>query len=114
MAVGVAATLAIRRGPSGRSPLYSGASAAGRGARWAGAAGVAGAELARRRVHGGRRRGRGMRALASMGELVDVGAVGDQLGEYLDAARGAIEDTVSGELESLRRSLRRRRRQLGL
>lgn len=107
--MGVAATLILRRGPGGRSPLHSGAHAAGRGVRLAGVAGAAGAELARRRLTGRRRRGP-----ARYLEALDPGAMGEQLRDYLDAAKGAIEDTVSGELRDLQKSLRRRRRQLGL
>jgi len=110
VAAGVAVTLIIRRGPSGRSPLSAGFGAASSGVRRAGVATVAGAELARRGVTRRRRRG----LASTVAHAVDLDGVGDQLREYLEAARGAVEDTVAGELRDLRRAVRRKRRRLGI
>lgn len=40
--------------------------------------------------------------------------VRDQVGDYLEAAREAVADTVEAELKDLRRSVRRQRKRLGL
>lgn len=112
LTVGVGVTLLIRRGPAGRRPLMMGMELAGRGARVAGMAGMSGAKVAGRTAARNARRGwsRGMEWASDL-PLDDVG---DQLRDYLEAAKGAIEDTVSGELQDLRKSFRRRRRRLGL
>jgi hypothetical protein len=112
LAVGATATLLLRRGPSGHRPLATGLSAAGRGALWAGAAGVSGAKTASRAAAEGTRRGvaRGMEML----DELPLDDIGDQLSHYIDAAKGAIEDTVRGELRDLRKSIRRQRKRLGI
>lgn len=112
LTVGVGVTLLIRRGPSGRRPLVSGMELAGRGARIASVAGMSGAKVAGQAAARNARKGwsRGMEWASDL-PLDDLG---DQLRDYLDAAKGAIEDTVSGELQDLRKSIRRRRRRLGI
>lgn len=84
---------------------------ADRGARLASLAGEAGAGMARTATRGVRR---GARRGMEWAEDLSVDGVGEQLHEYFDAAKGAIEDTVSGELQDLRKSIRRRRRRLGI
>jgi len=112
LAVGATATLLLRRGPSGRRPLGMGLSAAGRGAMIAGTAGLAGAKVAGRAAAEGTRRGveRGMEML----DELPLDEIGEQIGDYLEAAKGAIEDTVKGELQDLRKSIRRQRKRLGI
>lgn len=112
LTVGVGVTLLLRRGPAGRRPLVMGMEMAGRGARVAGLAGLTGAKVAGRAAAQNARRGwsRGM----EWAEELPLDDMGEQLREYLDAAKGAIEDTVSGELQDLRKSIRRHRRRLGV
>jgi hypothetical protein len=43
-----------------------------------------------------------------------VSGIGEHLQDYFEAAKAAVEDTVSGELQDLRKSIRRRRRRLGI
>lgn len=115
LTVGVGVTLLIRRGPSGRRPLLSGMELAGRGARIAGVAGMSGAKFAGEagRV-AARNAKRGWSRGMEWASDLPLDDMGDQLRDYLDAAKGAIEDTVSGELQDLRKSIRRRRRRLGI
>jgi hypothetical protein len=112
LTVGVGVTMLIRRGPGGRRPLMAGMELAGRGARIAGMAGMTGAKVAGRAAARNAQRGwsRGMEWASEL-PLDDMG---EQLRDYMEAAKGAIEDTVSGELQDLRKSIRRRRRRLGL
>ena len=60
----------------------------------------------RGRKWAGRRRGR-MRG-------VSPAAVRNQIGEYLEAARDTVADTVESELKDLRRQVRRQRKRLGI
>lgn len=80
---------------------------AGRGARIAALAGATGSRMASKAADGARR---GM----EWAEDLSLDGVGEQLHDYFEAAKGAIEDTVSGELQDLRKSIRRRRRRLGI
>jgi hypothetical protein len=84
---------------------------AGRGARVASLAGATGAELASRAMRGAKR---GYRRGMDMAEDLSIDGIGEHLQEYFEAAKGAIEDTVSGELQDLRKSIRRRRSRLGI
>lgn len=61
-------------------------------------------------------RGRGMMKRRRGGRLRQLtpSAVRDQLGDYLEAAREAVADTVDAELKDLRRSVRRQRKRLGI
>lgn len=47
-------------------------------------------------------------------EDLPIDDIGDQLQDYLESAKQAIEDTISGELKDLQRSIRRRRRRMGI
>lgn len=83
----------------------------GRGAQLASLAGAASADIARRAARGAKRGyDRGM----EMAEDISLDGVGEQLQDYFEAAKAAVEDTVSGELQDLRKSIRRRRRRLGI
>ncbi len=108
LTVGVGVTLLLRRGPSGRRPLFAGAEMAGRGARLASLAGVTGAKVA------GRAAARGARQGLEWAEELPLDEIGGQIREYFDAAKGAVEDTLSNELQDLRKAIRRRRRRLGV
>ena len=73
--------------------------------------------LPRRQVHPLRKAARQGGQLARRSGRAAMAApevVREQLGEYLSSAREAITDTVEAELKDLRRSIRRRRRRLGL
>ena len=45
---------------------------------------------------------------------ISPAAVRDQIGEYLEAARDTVADTVESELKDLRRQVRRQRKRLGI
>jgi len=133
-AVGAGITLLLRRGPSGRRPVgplvrYAGRGAAlaglagGEGARWAGNRGSEGARWAgERAMEGARwaapRAQRGFRSAVDRGEeLVDripVDDVVEQVRDYVDSARGAINDVVKDELNDLRKAVRRQRKRIGI
>ncbi|MGI9091283.1 MAG: hypothetical protein ACR2GG_09285 [Gemmatimonadaceae bacterium] len=115
LAAGVGVTLLLRRGPSGRRPLMSGMEVAGRGAQLASMAGVTGAKAtSRAAVRGARGAQRGIERGMEWAEDLSVDDVGSQIRDYFEAAKGAIEDTVSGELQDLRKSVRRKRRRFGI
>jgi hypothetical protein len=61
---------------------------------------------------------RGVKWAAQRGEeLIDqipVEEITDSLGEYVATAREAIDDTVTHELNDLRKSIRRHRKRLGI
>jgi gas vesicle protein len=133
-AVGAGLTLLLRRGPSGRRPVgplirYAGRGAALAGmagmggARWAGERGLEGAKWAGdRAVEGARwaapRARRGFQAAVDRGgELVDripVDDMVDQVRDYVDTARDAINDVVKDELNDLRKAVRRQRKRIGI
>ena len=133
-AVGAGITLLLRRGPSGRRPVgplvrYAGRGAAlaglagVEGARWAGNRGLEGARWAgERAMEGARWAGpraqRGFRTAVDRGEeLVDripVDEVVEQVRDYVDTARGAINDVVKDELNDLRKAVRRQRKRIGI
>ena len=133
-AVGAGITLLLRRGPSGRRPVgplvrYAGRGAAlaglagVEGARWAGNRGIEGARWAgERAMEGARwaapRAQRGFRTAVDRGEdLVDripVDEVVEQVRDYVDTARGAINDVVKDELNDLRKAVRRQRKRIGI
>ena len=133
-AVGAGITLLLRRGPSGRRPVgplvrYAGRGAAlaglagAEGARWAGNRGLEGARWAgERAMEGARwaapRAQRGFRSAVDRGEdLVDripVDEVVEQVRDYVDTARGAINDVVKDELNDLRKAVRRQRKRIGI
>jgi len=133
-AVGAAVTLLFRMGPSGRRPIGPIVGAAGRGARWAGLAGLEGARWAGERAAPGarwaadqgregaawaaKRTARGYRAAKERGaELVDdlpLDDVADSVREYVDTAREAINDVVREEMSDLRKAVRRQRKRIGI
>src|SRR3954463_10928605 len=105
MAVGAGITFMLRRGPSGRRPISPALSGAGRGIAWAGQhawrAGRDGASWA------GERGG-------EMWEKVPRDEIRRNVRKGLATAKDSIDDAVEAELRALRRSIRRRRKQLGL
>lgn len=122
-AVGAGITLLVRRGPSGRRPVGPLVRYAGRGARMAGMAGLDGAKWAGgRAAEGARWAGpharRGFRSAVDRGEdLVDripVDEVVEQVRDYVDSARDAINDVVKDELNDLRKAVRRQRKRIGI
>lgn len=121
--VGAGITLLFRRGPSGRRPLRPVLDLAGRGARIGGAAGLAGARWAGGRAAEGARwaapyADRGWRSTREKGDdLVDripFDEMAEQVRDYVDHAREAINDVVSDELKDLRKAVRRQREKIGI
>jgi hypothetical protein len=112
LAVGAGAALLLRRGPSGDRPIVPAARAAARGARWAGERGLEGARWA------GERGMEGAKWAARRGgklwDQVPTEEIADTLGDYLESARKAIDETVEDELKDLRRAIRRQRKRLGI
>ena len=66
------------------------------------------------RVQRAMKRGRKLAVRGGVAAKAMPEAARDQIGGYLESAREAIADTVEAELKDLRRSIRRRRRRLGL
>ncbi len=99
--VGAGIALLVRRGPEGRSPAYTAARAASRGAARAGRLGAKGAKRVRRRG-------------AEMIDNLPLEDIGESLGAYLETARETIDDAVSRELKGLRKAVRRQRKRLGV
>lgn len=115
LAAGVGVTLLLRRGPSGRRPLVSGMEVAGRGARLASLAGVNGARVAGRAANRGAQNAkRGVERGVEWAEDLPLDDVASQIMDYFEAAKSAVEDTVTGELQDLRKSIRRKRRRFGI
>jgi hypothetical protein len=123
VAIGAGVTLMVRRGPSGQRPLRPLLRVAGKGARIAGEAGLDGARWAgERAVQGakwaGPRAASGMRYAADRGEeLIDripMDDIQEQVREYVDSARDAINDVVKNELNDLRKAVRRQRKRIGI
>ena len=133
-AVGAGITLLLRRGPSGGRPIGPLARYAGRGAalaglagfegaKWAGGRGLEGARWAGGRAAEGARWAaprakRGFRTAVHRGEeLIDripVDDVVEQVRDYVDTARDAINDVVKDELNDLRKAVRRQRKRIGI
>ena len=133
-AVGAGITLLISKGPSARRAIAPIARYAGRGAALAGVAGLEGAKWAGSRGldgarwAGGRaaqgarwaapRARRGLRTAMERGEeIIDripVDDMVDQVREYVDTAREAINDVVKDELNDLRKAVRRQRKRIGI
>jgi gas vesicle protein len=133
-AVGAGITLLLRKGPSGRRPVgpltrYAGRGAAlaglagFEGAKWAGARGLDGARWAGGRAAEGARWAaprakRGFRTAVERGEeIIDripVDDVVEQVRDYVDTARDAINDVVKDELNDLRKAVRRQRKRIGI
>jgi len=112
LSVGVGVTMLFRRRPTApRTALSRGMELAGRGARMASMAGATGVRMAGKVADDARR---GYKRGTEWADDLSLDAVGEQLHDYFDAAKEAVEDTVSGELQDLRKSIRRRRRRLGI
>jgi len=63
----------------------------------------------------GRRGAKGAsRRTEEMMDLVPVDEIADSIGDYVKNAREAIDDTVSHELNDLRKAIRRHRKRLGV
>ncbi len=82
------------------------------GARWAGDRAARGAKWA------GPRAAEGMRFAADRGEeLIDripMDDIAEQVRDYVDTARDAINGVVKHELEDLRKAVRRQRKRIGV
>jgi hypothetical protein len=113
----------LRKGSSGRRPIGPLLEAAGRGARWGGLRGLAGAKWAGDRTADGARWAapyaeRGLRTAREKGEeLIDripVDEMTEQVRDYVDHAREAINEVVSDELKDLRKAVRRQRKRIGI
>jgi gas vesicle protein len=133
-AVGAAVTLLFRTGPSGRRPIAPVIGGVGRGARYAGLAGLEGARWAGERAEPGarwvadhgregarwarKRTARGLRAARERGagliEDLPLDDVTDSVREYVDSAREAINDVVREEMSDLRKAVRRQRKRIGI
>jgi hypothetical protein len=50
----------------------------------------------------------------AMLDRIPVDEITESIGEYVQSAREAIDDTVQHELSGLRKAIRRRRRRLGI
>lgn len=123
IAIGAGITLLVRRGPEGDRPMRPLLRAAGRGARYAGAAGMEGARWAGDRAASGARwagprAARGMhRAMETGEDLIDripMDDITDHVRDYVDTARDAINDVVKNELQDLRKAVRRQRKRIGI
>jgi hypothetical protein len=112
VAVGASATLLFSRGPRGVRPVVPMMKAAGRGAKWAGLAGAEGAMWLGKRGASGVRRGAS--AAADAGEELWDAVPREEIQEYVEHARGKINDAVEQELRELRRAVRRQRKRIGL
>jgi len=93
------------------------------GAKWAGSRGLDGARWAGDRAAegarwAGPRAKRGFRSAVDRGEeLVDRIPVDDmveQVRDYVDTARDAINGVVKDELDDLRKAVRRQRKRIGI
>jgi hypothetical protein len=122
-AVGAGITLLFSRGSSGQRRLRPMLELAGRGARMGGIAGLAGARWAGGRAAEGARWAapyaeRGWQSAREKGaDLVDripFDDISEQVRDYVDHAREAINDVVSDELKDLRKAVRRQRKKIGI
>jgi hypothetical protein len=105
MALGAGITFMLRRGPSGRRPISPALEGAGRGLKWAGkGAWKAGS--------------RGAKWAGDQGEELWEKVPRDEISRGVrrgyESAKGSLDDMVESELKSLRKAIRRRRKQLGL
>jgi hypothetical protein len=97
LAIGAGTTLLLRRGPSGGRPI---------GPAWRAAR--AGARLA----------GRGARFAWEQGadawDRIPREEIAEKVHDYFESARESIDDFVENELSDLKKSIRRRRKRLGI
>jgi hypothetical protein len=105
VALGAGITYMLRRGPTGRRPIAPALESAGRGLKWAG-------------LQAWKSGSRGAKWAGEQGEelwdRVPREEIRRGVGQALESARDSMEDVVDSELRSMRRALRRRRKQLGL
>ncbi|HET9424842.1 MAG TPA: hypothetical protein VFO55_05675 [Gemmatimonadaceae bacterium] len=105
IALGAGITFMLRRGPGGRRPISPALEGAGRGLKWAGShawkAGTRGAKWAGE--HG-----------EELWEKVPRDEIRRGVVHGYESAKHSIDDVVESELRSLRKAIRRRRKQLGL
>lgn len=101
MALGAGLTFMLRRGPSGKRPIGPALEGAGRGLKWAGTRALKGAR-------------RGAHWAGDAGEEIWEKVPREKIRRGVTGAMGTIDDAVEAELRSLRRAIRRRRKQLGL
>jgi hypothetical protein len=84
-----------------RTPRALAREAGGMAAAAAGRAGLRGAKWAKHRGE-------------EVWDSIPIDEIGDQLGEYVQNARDTIDETVSHELNDLRKAVRRHRKRLGI
>jgi hypothetical protein len=105
IALGAGITFMLRRGPSGRRPISPALEGAGRGLKWAG-------------VNAWKAGSRGAKWAGEQGEELWERVPRDEIRRGVrhgyEAAKESVDDVVESELRSLRRAIRRRRKQLGL
>jgi hypothetical protein len=105
IALGAGITFMLRRGPGGRRPIIPALEGAGRGLKWAGR-------------HAWKAGSRGARWAGEQGEELWDRVPRDEIARGVrhgyESAKDSIDDVVESELRSLRKAIRRRRKQLGL
>jgi hypothetical protein len=105
MALGAGLTYVLRRGPSGRRPIAPALEGAGRGLKWAG-------------LNAWKAGSRGAKWAGEQGEELWDRVPHDEIrrgmGRAVSSARDTMEDMVESELRSMRKALRRKRKQLGI
>lgn len=103
LVVGAGVTLLLRQGPRGHRPIRRVMRVAGAGAMSAGRYGARGARWAADRGE-------------DLWERVspEIDAAAEQVGDYLETAREAIDDVVRREARDLRKAIRRQRKRLGV
>lgn len=101
MALGAGLTYMLRRGPSGRRPIAPALQGAGRGLKWAG-------------LNAWKAGSRGARWAGEQGEELWDRVPRDEIRRGMVSARDSMEDMVESELRSMRKALRRKRKQLGI
>lgn len=105
IALGAGITYMLRRGPSGRRPISPALAGAGRGLKWAG-------------QHAWNAGSRGARWAGETGEDLWERVPRDEIRRNVrhgyESARNSIDGVVESELHSLRKAIRRRRKQLGI
>lgn len=105
LAVGIGATLLLRRGPSGNRPIAPMMRGVARGAA---VAGRSAAEAGMRGARWAREQGE------ELWDRVPREEIEEQVSDMLGRARETVDDVVSNELRDLRRAIRRQRRRLGV
>jgi hypothetical protein len=109
VAAGVTLTLLLRDESHG---MFSGMDSTRRRLRRVGSASMDSLRSARKSAVKGARRG--MKRGRELIDEIPMEEFGEELRHYLDAAKGAIEDTIKDELHDLRKTMRRRRKRMGI